>query len=187
MFSSTAQCHALRSHCSVGSFSRSSSSAIAPSLVSQCCSHNLRSAERSRTDCSASNAACSISAARPAQHASPRSHPAQQPEATSSRGSRLGCSASARESPAAQQDQSEKQKQKRQKLREERTAGRESYRPASFRTIIADATTAILSGLDDGLTRLEVELPSVGVDSAFSPSTAAPKNCSQCHTTCLQP
>lgn len=74
------------------------------------------------------------------------------------------CLASAQESPAAA-DQEQSRKQKRQKLRDERSAGRESYRPNSFRTIIADASNAVISGLDDGLTRLEVELPSVGVDS----------------------
>lgn len=174
MLSSTVQCHALRSHCNLSAFPRSSSTAVAPSLIPHYFSQNLRADERSRTNCSASNAACGTSAARPSQCAHSRSNPAQQPEPASIRGSRLSCSASARESTAAQQDQSEKQKQNRQKLRKNRAAGRESYRPASFRAVIADATTAILSGLDDGLTRLEVELPSVGVDSASS-STFCPR------------
>ena len=47
----------------------------------------------------------------------------------------------------------------------DRTAGRETYRPPSFQTLIDDASKSILMGMDDGLTRMEVELPSVGVDS----------------------
>ncbi len=64
--------------------------------------------------------------------------------------------------------------QQQQPQREDRSAGRETYRPASFQTLIDDASTAVLLGLEDGLTRMEVELPSVGVDSASPPDTIVP-------------
>ena len=59
--------------------------------------------------------------------------------------------------PCAQQQQ--------QPQREDRSAGRDTYRPASFQVVIDDASRAVLAGMEDGLTRMEVELPSVGVDS----------------------
>lgn len=59
--------------------------------------------------------------------------------------------------PVAQQQQ--------QSQREDRSAGRATYRPESFQVVIDDASAAVLAGLEDGLTRMEVELPSVGVDS----------------------
>lgn len=58
-------------------------------------------------------------------------------------------------SPVAQQ----------QSQKEDRSQGRSTYRPASFQILIDDASTAVLAGLEAGLTRMEVELPSVGVDS----------------------
>ncbi len=59
--------------------------------------------------------------------------------------------------PCAQQQQ--------QSQREDRSAGRDTYRPAAFQVVIDDASRAVLAGMEDGLTRMEVELPSVGVDS----------------------
>jgi len=72
--------------------------------------------------------------------------------------------ASERDGPTAQQDQEQRQPQ-RPPRKQRSTAGRESYRPESFQTLIEDAGQAVLAGLDDGLTRMEVQLPSVGVDS----------------------
>lgn len=78
----------------------------------------------------------------------------------------MRCHARKADGPIAQRDQA----QPRQRpSRDERAAGRDSYRPASFQTLVDDASQAVLVGLEDGLTRLEVELPSVGVDSESSP------------------
>lgn len=44
---------------------------------------------------------------------------------------------------------------------DERRSGRSTYRPSSYTEIVKDATEAILTGLADGLTRMEVEFPAV--------------------------
>lgn len=43
----------------------------------------------------------------------------------------------------------------------DRRAGRSTYRPNSFTEIVNDAIQAVLTGLEDGLTRMEVEFPAV--------------------------
>lgn len=47
------------------------------------------------------------------------------------------------------------------KANKRRAPGRQTYRPASFKELVTDATTALRSAIDDGLTRLEVEFPSL--------------------------
>jgi len=48
---------------------------------------------------------------------------------------------------------------------EERKAGRSTYRPDSYNELVNDAVQSILLGIGDGLSRMEVEFPSVsGVD-----------------------
>jgi hypothetical protein len=44
---------------------------------------------------------------------------------------------------------------------EDRRSGRTTYRPASFTELVGDAVAAVVTGLEDGLTRMEVEFPSV--------------------------
>jgi hypothetical protein len=158
--------HVSSAHCSVGSLPRQSHPFQYPSSHScKLHQHSFRSVVRLHAECISTQAACSTRAGR-ALTAARQSASASQCDVSSMRRHSTVCLASAQESPAAA-DQEQSRKQKRQKLRDERSAGRESYRPNSFRTIIADASNAVISGLDDGLTRLEVELPSVGVDSTF--------------------
>eukprot|EP00887_Chlorella_sp_A99_P003238 scaffold9.g3238.t1 len=42
-----------------------------------------------------------------------------------------------------------------------RRAGRSTYRPSSYSELVADAVAAVAAGMEDGLTRLEVEFPAV--------------------------
>ena len=44
--------------------------------------------------------------------------------------------------------------------------GRATYRPATYEEIVADSAAAILKAVNAGLTRLEVDFPSVSGDSA---------------------
>lgn len=44
---------------------------------------------------------------------------------------------------------------------EDRRSGRSTYRPSSYNELIDDASQAVLAGLQDGLTRMEVEFPAV--------------------------
>ena len=43
----------------------------------------------------------------------------------------------------------------------DKKAGRTTYRPTTFSELVGDAVQSILVGLDDGLTRMEVEFPAV--------------------------
>ena len=42
-----------------------------------------------------------------------------------------------------------------------RVPGRQTYRPASFQVLVQDATNAVKAAVKDGLTRMEVEFPSL--------------------------
>ena len=44
---------------------------------------------------------------------------------------------------------------------EDRRSGRTTYRPSSFTELLGDAVQAVVAGLEDGLTRMEVEFPAV--------------------------
>lgn len=68
------------------------------------------------------------------------------------------------------------------KAKKRRTPGRQTYRPASFKELVTDATTSLRSAIDDGLTRLEVEFPSLpgnvdGEQSLVLPSTLHDEHC----------
>jgi hypothetical protein len=48
-----------------------------------------------------------------------------------------------------------------QKKPTDRRAGRSTYRPSSYNELVDDAVQSIVSGLNDGLMRMEVEFPAV--------------------------
>jgi len=48
-----------------------------------------------------------------------------------------------------------------QKKPTDRRAGRSTYRPSSYNELVDDAVKSIVSGLDDGLIRMEVEFPAI--------------------------
>ena len=51
---------------------------------------------------------------------------------------------------------------------EDRRSGRTTYRPSSFTELVGDAVQSVVTGLEDGLMRMEVEFPSVSnVDGKF--------------------
>lgn len=135
-----------------------SAAAVQPACAAFRCSPDPRAVLRQHPECS--SVAAPSSTARPCSSG----HSSESlPERFDVR-----CRARKTDGPIAQRDQA----QPRQRpTGDERAAGRDSYRPASFQTLVDDASQAVLVGLEDGLTRMEVELPSVGVDSESSPQT----------------
>lgn len=53
---------------------------------------------------------------------------------------------------------------------EDRRAGRSTYRPNTFNELVGDAVKSILVGIEDGLTRMEVEFPAVSNVDGKRPS-----------------
>ena len=59
----------------------------------------------------------------------------------------------------------------------DRSSGRDTYQPSSYRELVGDAAAAVATALEAGETRLEVEFPPTpgGVNSALHPSAQQSK------------